>query len=93
MQFKKGPDKESVMSCKRSQGIDNALRAASYQLESNLKPVNLDPIHTGGVLRLELEGKLVVNDNQILVVDSNPTIFLKGFSRQTEDIQKRVEKL
>ena len=56
-------------------------------------PVNLDPIQTGGVLRLALEGKLKKDSNPLLIADSNPTVLLDGFSSLTEDIQVRRKKI
>ena len=44
--------------------------------------MNLDPIQTGNVLRLALEGK-----SRHVNADSNPTVLLNGFGSITEDIQ------
>ena len=47
-----------------------------------MMPVNLDPIQTGNVLRLALEGK-----SRHVNADSNPAVLLNGFGSITEDIQ------
>ena len=56
-------------------------------------PVNLDPIQTGSVLRLALEGKFKKDSNPLLIADSNPTVLLDGFSSLNEDTQVRRKKI
>ena len=58
-----------------------------------MMPVNLDPIQTGSVLRLALEGKSTKEINPHLIADSSTTVLLDGFSSSTEDIQVRRNKI
>ena len=59
----------------------NRLNGSPNELENVSKPVNLDPIQTGKVLRLALEGKSES--------DSNPIVLLDGISSPSKDNQSR----
>ena len=78
--FKKEPDKLILLGT-QIQEVVNRLNGSPNELENVSKPVNLDPIQTGKVLRLALEGKSES--------DSNPIVLLDGFSSSTKDIQSR----